>query len=79
MSNKCFLDANNLTLLIMNSLMTQCGLKEKELATRPVCFGVNWVSTFQGFKFGVIVQIQHRYSPFVTSVHCMAHWTNLVV
>ncbi len=60
----------------MNSLMTQGGLKEKELVARLVCFVVDGVNTFQGLKFGVIVQIQHRYSPFVTGVHCMAHWTN---
>ncbi len=59
MSNECFLDANNLTLLIMNSLMTQGGLKEKELVTRLVCFGVDGVSTLKGLKFGVMVQIQH--------------------
>ncbi len=79
MSNKCFLDANNLTLLIMNFLMTQGGLKKKELVTRLVCFGVDGVSTFQGLKFGIIVQIQNWYSPFVTNVHCMAHQINLVV
>jgi hypothetical protein len=49
--------ANSLTLLIMTSLMTQGGLQEG-LASRLVCFGVNGVNTFQGFKFGVIVQIQ---------------------
>jgi len=43
----------------MNSLMTQGGLKEKEFATRLVCFGANGVSAFQGLKFGIIVQIQH--------------------
>lgn len=63
----------------MNSLMTQGGLKEKELVAQLVCFAANRVSTFQGLKFGVIIQIQRQYSPFVTGVHCMAHWTNLVV
>jgi hypothetical protein len=63
----------------MNFLMIQGSLKEKELAARLVCFGVDGVSTFQGLKFRVIVQIQRRYSPIVTNVHCMAHWTNLIV
>jgi hypothetical protein len=43
----------------MNFLMTQGGLKKKELVTRLVCFGVDGVSTFQGLKFGIIVQIQN--------------------
>jgi hypothetical protein len=63
----------------MNSLMTQGGLKEKELVTKLICFGVDGVSTFQGLKFGVIVQIQHQYSPFVIGVRCIVHWINLVV
>jgi hypothetical protein len=41
----------------MNSLMTQGGLQEEDLASRLVYFGVDGVNTFQGLKFGVIVQI----------------------
>jgi hypothetical protein len=37
----------------MNSLMTQGELKEEELASKLVCFGVDGVSAFQGFKFGL--------------------------
>ncbi len=66
-------EVDNLTLLIMDSLMTQGGLKEEKLVARLVFFGVNGVNTFQGFKFGVIVQIQCQYAPFVIGVHCMAH------
>jgi hypothetical protein len=47
--------ADSLTLLIMNSLMTQGGLKEEELAARLVCFGVDRVNTFQGLRFGVTI------------------------
>jgi hypothetical protein len=35
------------------------GLKEKELASRLICFGVDIVNTFQGLIFGIIVQIQY--------------------
>jgi hypothetical protein len=56
----------------MNLLMTQGVLKEKELASRLVCVGVNGVNAFQGLKFIIIVQIQHGYIPFVIGVHCMA-------
>ncbi len=47
-----------LTLLIMNFLMTQGELKEEELASKLVCFGVDGVNAFQGFKFGLTIQIQ---------------------
>jgi hypothetical protein len=35
------LEVDNLTLLIMNFLMTQSGLKKEQLASRLVCFGVD--------------------------------------
>jgi hypothetical protein len=47
--------ANSLTLLIMNSLMTQGDLKEEELVARLVCFGVDGVDTFQGLRSRIIV------------------------
>jgi hypothetical protein len=47
-----------LTLLVMNSLMTQWELKEEELDSKLVCFGVDGVSAFQGFKFGLTIQVQ---------------------
>jgi hypothetical protein len=71
--------ADNLTLMIMNSLMTQGDLKQKDLASKLVCFGVDGVSTFQGFKLRTTIQIQWQYVPFVVSVHCMAHQTNIAV
>ncbi len=43
--------ASSLTLLIMNSSMTQSDLKEEELVARLVCFGVNGVGTLQGIRF----------------------------
>ncbi len=71
--------ANNLTLLIMNSLMTQGGLQDENLASKLVCFGANGVNTFQGIKSRITVQIQWEYVPFVTYIYCMAHQTNLVI
>ncbi len=68
-----------MTLLIMNSLMTQVDLKQEDLASKLVCFGVNGFNTFQGLRWRVTIQIQRQYDPFVVNVHCMAHRTNLVV
>jgi len=50
--------ANSLTLLIMNSLMTQGDLKQEDIASRLVWFGANGVSTFQGLRSKVTIQIQ---------------------
>jgi hypothetical protein len=59
--------------------MIQKGLQKRKLASRLVFFGVNGVNTFQGLRYGVIVQIQQHYVPFVICVHCMVHHINLVV
>jgi hypothetical protein len=45
--------------------MIQRGLQKEELASRLVFFGANGVNTFQGLRYGVIVQIQQHYVPFV--------------
>jgi hypothetical protein len=70
---------NSITLLIMNSLMTERGSQEEDLTTKMVCFGVDGVITFQGLRSRIIVQIQQQYAPFVIGVHCMAHQINLAV
>ncbi len=45
---------NNLTKIIVKSLM-ECGsLNEKKIANKLVCFGANDVTIFQGAKIGVI-------------------------
>jgi hypothetical protein len=51
-------NANSLTFLIMNFLMTQRGLKEEQFTSKPVYFGVHGVNIFQGLKSGITVQIQ---------------------
>ncbi len=47
--------ASSLTLLIMNSSMTQSDLKEEEFVARLVCVGVNGVTTLQGIRSRIIV------------------------
>ncbi len=64
---------NSLTLLFMNSLMIQRCLQKEDLVSRLVFFGVDAVHTFQGLKYGIIVQIQQQCAPFVIGVHCMVH------
>jgi hypothetical protein len=53
MCDKSFqISANSLTLLIMNSLMTQGDLKHEDLTSKLVCLNVDGAKTFQGFILG---------------------------
>jgi hypothetical protein len=46
-------DSSNL--LIMSFLMTKGDLKQKDLASRLMCFGANGVGTFQGLRSKVTI------------------------
>jgi hypothetical protein len=70
--------SDNLTSLIVKSLMEFGGLSETNLANKLVSFGVDRVTIFQGVKNGVKAQIMQKHAPFVDGMHCMA-LTNLVV
>jgi hypothetical protein len=58
--------------LIIQHLVEHGGLNETYIAKKLICFGANGVVVFHGVKNGVTI-------PFVSSVHYMAHHTNLVV
>ncbi len=70
-------NVDSMILLIINSLMTQGDLKQEDLVSKLVCFGVDRVSSLRGFKSRVTIQIQHQYVLFVIGVHCITHGTNL--
>ncbi len=70
---------NNLTKVIVGSLLTYNGLLEFDLAFKLVCFGVDGVTTFQGSKIGVTVELKENHAPSMLGVHCAAHQINLVV
>jgi len=69
--------ADALTLVIMTAL--QCGgdLNSDQISRKLVCFGADGVSTFQGAKSGVTLQLRMKWAPFCMGVHCMAHRCNL--
>ena len=69
--------SNNLTTVIMDALSMGGGVSDAEIAERLLYFGVDGVSSFQGLKTGVTVQIKSKYAPFVIGVHCCAHRLNL--
>ncbi len=63
----------------MGSLLTYNGLSKFDLASKLVCFGVDGVTTFQGSKIGVTVELKKNHAPLMLGVHCAAHQINLVV
>jgi hypothetical protein len=49
------------------------------IAFKLITFGANGVNVFSGIRIGVIVQLKEDNAPFIISVHCISHNTNLVV
>lgn len=63
----------------MQLVKTFGGLTTKDIWERLITFGVNKVSTFQGAKTSVFVQLKDLHAPYMIGVHCNAHMTDLVV
>jgi hypothetical protein len=70
-------NSNNITTLIMDSVMSSGGLDRPMLARKLLCFGADGAATLQGCHNGVTVQIQQNYAPFAMGMHCVAHRCNL--
>ncbi len=69
-------NANDLTTMIVQSLMQQRGLPKKETSTRLICFVVNEAFLLQGRYIGMIFQMKEKHVLSVMGQHCMAHKTN---
>jgi hypothetical protein len=67
----------NLTLVIMGALRGDANMERLALAKTLLCLSANGVSTFQGLKTRVTLQMHTKYVPFALNVHCMAHHCNL--
>lgn len=63
----------------MGSLLTYNGISKFPLAFKLVCFGIDGVTTFQGSKTSVIVQLKENHAPLMLGVHYATHKINLVV
>jgi hypothetical protein len=70
---------NNLTQLILRSLMEHGGLTTQHVVSKFTCFGCDKVVVFTIILIGVITLFKCREAPFIIGMHCMAHCTNLVV
>jgi len=71
--------SNNLTEVIMISMMKGGGLSKEELSKKLLCFGADEMNVFQRGKTKLTKQIKDSWAPFSMGVHCVAHHTNLVV
>jgi hypothetical protein len=63
---------DNLTKVIVKSLLLYGGLLEFDLALKLICFGVDGVMMFQGSKTKVTVQLKEKHVPFLLGVHYVA-------
>jgi len=72
----CF---NNLTKVIMVTLLKGGGLMKENLSKKFLCFGIDGVNVFQGGKTRVTKQIKDSWAPFSMGVHCVVRRTNLIV
>ncbi len=72
MCNKCSLHMGLTTWFCWS---WQKDLKQEDIVSKLVCFSVDGVSAFQGFKSKVITS----YVLFVSGVHCMVQQTNFAV
>ncbi len=72
----CF---NNLTKVIMVTLLKGGGLMKENLSKKFLCFGIDGVNVFQGGKTRITKQIRDSWTPFSMGVHCVVCRTNLVV
>jgi hypothetical protein len=73
------LGVDNLTQILMQTLMHERGLMKNLIGKRLMNFSADGVFVFQGTRSGVIVQIVNGWAPHFMGVHCVAHRTNLVV
>jgi hypothetical protein len=51
----------------------------EEISYKLIYFGSNGVVVFISVHSGVTTQIYKRATPFMFFIHCVAHWTNLIV
>ncbi len=64
---------DNLTLIIIFSLVIFDGMPKAKIADKVVCFEVNGVTIFQGLKINVTIQMNNKHCIFFVRIYCMAH------
>jgi len=65
--------ADNLIAFLMAVVGIRGDLDELAIVTKLICFEADGVSTFQGCRTRVTIQLKARYTPHITGIHCMGH------
>ena len=74
---ECSPNAENITHLIVDSVISGIGLDAETIAKKFLSFGADGVSMLQRNRIGVTLQIREKHALFMISVHCVAHRCNL--
>ena len=69
--------ARNIYELVIKTLKEIGGMDDLMIAKRLVCVGTDRASIMQGQRNGIFDKLQLLSSPFMISIHCMAHRMNL--
>lgn len=70
---------DNLTKVILNSLLVYGGLIVQEINDKLIYCGSYGVVVFINVHSGMTTQIYKKVIPFMLVVHNIAHWTNLIM
>jgi hypothetical protein len=70
---------NNLTKVIVDSVLQFGRLLKSNLASKFISFFADRVSVFQGVKNDVTTQLKEKFTPYMLGEHCVAHRTNLII
>lgn len=65
---------NNLTKVIVKSLLLYGVFSKSNLVLKLVCFGIDSVTMFQGSNTRVTMQLKEKHAPLLLGVHYVAHW-----
>eukprot|EP01018_Ginkgo_biloba_P020839 Gb_12925 [translate_table: standard] len=69
--------AESLFEVVIKNLKDIGGMSNAMIAQKLVCGGANGASVMQGQRNGLCVRLQLSISPYMLSIHCMAHRMNL--
>jgi hypothetical protein len=63
---------------IVTSLVEYGGVREVDPVQKHLLWR-RWSHYLLGAKTGVITELMQKHAPYINGVHCMAHYTNLVI
>ncbi len=71
--------SENIKTMILDAMATYGGLSNDNMASKWICLGCDGGVVFQGVHANMITQIKKQLALYLFGVHCVAHWTNVVI